>query len=458
MAFILSGGGGGIKRKIGGDCGDEGEERRYGKRLRRDMDRPPFDDFKRPPEPLPAGGGGPQGVFTAEATLLTEDIKKKMSANHGGIIYSEGRGQPTYHLSHIHETVCFDTLAYDKRQRVHRSQQVCPLGPREALGVQPGAAVYELCSRSVGFRSNMLAPGKDSAGKGVAGFGQRVVTDCVNGMHRDERIRFAGMALNAVSSTDPQADPAMAVASSGTFTITNTGPTTLLPGHTAMFLATPYSVLVNGQMRPGIQEKGVHPEKFRPMIVMADELLSPELAMRAQRVAKEVLEVHPPAVAPLLTFDSMLDAWTRARQKLRTVVIDRDLNDQAITGMMHDVLWIDIYLGWYMFAPGASLVGRDWVGGVWGAEAGRWFTHMENAHWDRAGLDRYAQTQKGVHGKVTWDSIRLQSAKTTEHVENRKVQALTDHRSEVTAQCMGRIMNVSPPGQPLDLCAGYFSV
>lgn len=445
MAFIFSSNDGdGTKRRIAsiddGSCGEDAS--RYGKRQR--LEKPPFDSFRQLDDSGAMGAGGPPGgprVALQEATQLTEELKKKMSNANNGVIHSEGRGQPIYAQSRIHETLAFDSFAYAKRLREQPSQMIAPLGPREAFGLQPGALLFELAGKGSGHMSNSSRPAIDSAGRGVAGFGTRLVFDCVNGLNYKEKLMFSGQGQQAVSSTDPQGDPAVASASSGTITCINTGPTTLKPNHTCMFLTTPYTVMLNGRLVPGIQEKGVHAEKFRPMLVMADGLLSPELPVRVQEEIKSAVRDH--------VHDGdrkkFWDAWRDVRSRVRTVVVDRDLAEQTL----NDTLWIDIYIGWEL------------LGGLGGAftpwqesEAAAIFNELEKKHWDLANIEAYADALPLSHTPTTAPN---DESEMKAHIEMRKTQALIDHRSQIAERCIGRIMTLSHPGAPVDLALGYFT-
>jgi hypothetical protein len=385
-------------------------------------------------------------MFDSDATLLADEIKKYMGADANGVIDSPGIKQPCYPLSRIHLTVKADPLLYSKRNRIQQSEQVCPLGPPEAFRFEPNMLLFECMGGNAGYRANSLAPGKHA----IAGFGDTVVFAAVNGLSRHAKLRFVGSSRTSFDPTNVNCDTAVTAAASGTITAINTGPTTLIPGKTAMFLATPYTVIVNGKIKPGIREKGVHPEMFRPMIVMADDLLGPQCIVRAQKACLNVLKG-----AGQINADEFNRLWRRARQEIRTVVIDRDLEEQARMDVLSDLLWIDQYLGWFLLlsimtlTPAGNKLDED--------DAKAVYTTLEQNHWNMADLGSYAE-KLAVHAPTPFDSFAAgDPQKFLIHIQMRLAQAESDHRSQIAARCIGKITTLSPPGQPFDCVEGYFT-
>lgn len=428
------------KRAIRDDCLRPEDEERYGKRRR--LDTPPFDDWKHRQNQRPLGDPKPQAtMFNLEATQLPEELQKKL-VDRTGVINSGGVGQPTYPLSRIHEIFTVDTFLWDRLNRTQSTEMVAPLGPRAALSFQPNTWLFACAGRT---RTNSMRPGKHS----VHGFGDVVVFDAVNGLARDERIYFVGSSRTAWDATDSNvSDASVTGATGGTVTGVNTGPTTLLPGKIAMWLGTPYTIKVNGTLRPGIRQDGVHPDKFRPMIVMADDLLGPDTLIRAQKLAAEAVEAEKKRAPRAVDDNRFREMWRQARQKMRSVVIDQSIDEQTASSMLGDIMWLDQYLEWQLWRE--CHMKKMFVAGA--AEV--LFNRIEENHWKMASINNYAMSL-AVHTATKYNS--LTKAKRRRHIDMRLAQAFADHLSQIRSRCMGRIMNLSPPGGPLDLALGYFT-
>lgn len=406
---------------------------------------PAFERFREAKTEAPGGGGGPPTarVFNADETLLTPELRKYMKSA-GGVIQSNGRGQPTYPLGRVHEVVVADPQLFDKRQRLLPGDAVAPLGPRSAFSWQPGALLWEDAAGNTGFRSNST---KATTGT-IAGFGDRVVCACVNGLPRTAILRFVGSALTAHTATDPIDDVAQTVATVGMVTTVNTGPVTLLPGRTAGYLMTPMMVTINGHLKPGIAEVGIDPDCFRPMLIMIDDLLSPAILLRAMEEARAAVDIMDVA---LLTVSEFSRHWSQRRQRLRSVVVDVPLTRLGSTGMVQDVLWLDLYLAWVMVQ---MAVGNGWRD-IQANECNSLCQELENVHWKLVNVEAVMDRDPKVHGPQA--IATLDKDEFAQHGSRRVIGAGINHTKQIAARAIGKITTLSPPGAPVDLNLGHFT-
>lgn len=395
----------------------------------RQLKKPLYNDPRKPREESKEPGGGPGGMMVEDGTMIPDSLREKLPTR--TVIQSSGRGQPCTKMSLINQTMCIVPFMWQERCKTLPSRMVAPLGPKEALSVQEGEAVYAEASNR---RTQMSRRGQ------FQNFPGREVFDCVNGQDRKTKLVFVGQCNTTIDNANPLSDMAVSVTIAGTVTFVNTGPTKIDAGKRVLFLGSPFVVVENGVVRPAIQQKGIHKEKFRPMLISGDDLASPELAVRAAKLALPFAEEVPnmPAMNPEEELKLVLDKWAELRPQLHPVVID--YAPDRMPASHDDVPPIDIYLFWLLAEQfrGTSLVMQA----------------VENKHVECLGSVTDLSDELRDEGPVTWNELGGLPQQSV-HTEMRKAQCLIEHRNWVDRHTVGRAQTTSAPGAPIDVVLGY---
>jgi len=376
------------------------------------------------------GGGNPKGFFASESAVLAGDIQQQLSRASGQIA-SNGRGQPISMQAKINTQVSFDYNLYEDRCRTRPDDCIVDVGPRSAFTVQPGSYLFTLADRQSSRVSNNIAPSARDLSKGIAGLGEVEVFDCVNGLSYQKKLRFVGMMVTFYDGTDVKAEVVHTAQIHGTWTGINTGPVTLVAGKRAGFLATPFTVVDNGVLKPAIREKGVDPAKFRPMTINLDQLSGPELPIRAINIASTIGS----RAAGITTQDVLLAKWRDARVELRKVVIDTNLDEETAGVMAQDYMPVDYYLMWQLYEAGGR---NDAV-----------FDYVEQAHVSAMSRQTLSDLLPEETPKKVGDFGSPEARRV--HTEVRKAQCLANQEGWVEEHHMGRWLTTSPPGAPVDI-------
>jgi hypothetical protein len=391
-------------------------------------EKPAFSALRRPAAAAPPapGGGGGHAQARDDAMILTDDIADSM--RHRGTIHSTGRGQPNTKQSLVVQTVVVKANQYEARARNLPTDTICPLGSRQAFSCKQG---------ELAFGVDRETSANQAPRTGFQGFGDTEIVTCVNGLNKGARLFCVGPLNGDKDAKDVQMDPAVSATIAGGDTIINTGPLVIKAHSGFGFMTTPFTVMgEDGVMRPAIKQVGLPDDKFRPMTVPMDDLMSPTVAEKCIDVAAAIV-----ARAGAPSLDEFKEEWRQGRRKFRNVVIDYQLG--AETRMSSDdYLPLDLYFGWVLY----SLLFNQ------GSNA-EIFNLLEKVQSQQA---NFASTSPWLPQAQPQLATSFTTAGARDaHVERRKAQCLVNHASWVKRHYIGKAMKTAPPGQPLDALFGY---
>ncbi len=373
-----------------------------------------------PDRPRAAGSDLPKD----DAHVMTDDIVSSM--HRGGVVHSTGRGQPVTEQSLVVETVVLKANQFEMRGRNLPDDCVAPLGSREAFGCATGELAF-------GVQRETQA--NQAPRQGFQGFGETEVTTCVNGLHKDAKLFCAGVLSGDKDAKSVLMDPAIQNTAAGLKTIVNTGPVTIKAHQNVGWLATPYTVTGDdGVKRPAIQQIGIPKDKYRPMTVPFDDLMTPAIVDRCMDVAVRMRKEHPGAVG----LDEFKELWRSARGQVRHVVLDNPLG--ANTQMSNDDWYpLDIYLGWLLL----ETLDTD-------GDRQRVFEMLEKVQIDQANLNGGDSPFLAKAQVVPYDANKSRT-----HVLRRMGQCLINHASWIKRHLVGKTLKTGASGQSLDIMLGY---
>jgi hypothetical protein len=405
-------------------AGDDGNDRPYKQTVVQGILQPKFTSFgveKDLPRPFGTNSG-----YSAAMRIREDDAFQAalVSTTSRGVIRGTGRQQPLHQQSSIVQTVCARKTEYDRRNKNAPEDMIAPLGDRLEHTIQPGDLLF------TPKEANQVHPLEARKRHNtIQNFGDVVVSSTVNGHHRNEGGDFAGFAVNVSDAKDMNTDIALTSLVFGSYTSVNTGPLTIRPGDFARMSLTPYVTVQAGKVVPAIEQQGVPKMKFRPATYPYNATTVKELAAKAAEAAVDAANEQ-----------AMQDDYDEKDYEDRVERVCREFNRKALFDETNQP--IHMYIRYCILQLG-YLGNRRNLAKARDVARRYWEQELANSN-----------VRSGNPFLVVAVPPELESQEESsflQFIEKRKTALVADQDHKLRGSLIGKCLNLSAPGQALDL-------